>query len=118
MVLTASFERLLVYIGFTLSIFALLTVLGMMVMRVKYPHLHRPYKTFGYPVTPILFILSSLWIILFSIQSNPMATLCGAGTILCGILAFLYFDRKGIPHFAGEPSPACELLPTGKRASK
>jgi APA family basic amino acid/polyamine antiporter len=119
MVLTASFERLLVYIGFTLSIFALLTVLGMMVMRVKEPHLNRPYRTFGYPITPILFILSNLWIILFSIKSNPMATLCGAGTILCGILAFLYFDRKGIPHCTREPSPACDRLPpTGKRASK
>jgi basic amino acid/polyamine antiporter, APA family len=94
MVLTSSFEKLLIYIGFTLSIFALLTVLGMMVIRVKGNHPESPYRTFGYPFTPILFILSNLWIILFSVCANPLATICGTGTILCGVLIFYCFNRK------------------------
>ena len=93
MVLTSSFEKLLIYIGFTLSIFAVLTVLGMMVLRIKGHYPASPYKTFAYPITPILFILSNLWIIVFSIKDNPLATLCGGGTILCGIAVFLFFNR-------------------------
>ncbi len=94
MVLTSSFEKLLIYIGFTLSIFAMLTVLGMMVIRVKGRHPESSYRTFGYPFTPILFILGNLWIILFSIYANPLAAICGAGTILSGVLIFYCFNRK------------------------
>ena len=94
MVLTSSFEKLLIYIGFTLSIFAVFTILGMMLIRVKGNHPERSYRTFGYPFTPILFILGNLWIILFSIYANPLATICGTGTILSGVLIFYCFDRK------------------------
>ena len=105
MVFTSSFEKLLIYIGFTLSIFAVLTVLGMMVLRVKGSHPESPYKTFGYPVTPILFILSNLWIIAFSIKGNPMATLCAAGTIVGGIVVFLCFNWKTPRFFSGNRLP-------------
>ncbi len=94
MVVTSSFDKLLLYIGFTLSLFATLTVIGMMVLRSKGLYLKSPYKTFGYPVTPILFILFNLWIILFCIKGNPMVFLYGAGTIGAGILAFFFFNRK------------------------
>ncbi len=92
MVITSSFDKLLLYIGFTLSFFTMLTVLGMMVLRGRQPDLIRPYKTFGYPVTPILFILMNLWIIVFSIKGNPIVTLYGAATIIAGIL-FYYFRK-------------------------
>ena len=69
----------------------------MMVLRVKQADLIRPYKTFGYPVTPILFILMNLWIIIFSIKGNPIVTLYGAATIVAGIL-FFYFRRMMNPN--------------------
>ena len=94
MVLTTSFDKLLLYIGFTLALAAMLTVIGMMVLRRKGFHLKSPYKTFGYPVTPILFILFNLWIILFCIKENPVVFFYGAGTIAAGILAFFYFDIR------------------------
>jgi len=56
MAVTASFDKLLLYIGFTLSLFAMMTVVGMMMLRIREPDLVRNYKTFGYPVTPLLFI--------------------------------------------------------------
>ncbi|MBW1868434.1 MAG: amino acid permease, partial [Deltaproteobacteria bacterium] len=59
MVITATFDKLLLYIGFTLSLFAMLTVLGMMVLRIREPDLVRKYKTFGYPVTYGLSIFQS-----------------------------------------------------------
>jgi len=94
MVISASFDKLLIYIGFTLSLCAMLTVVGMILLRTKQPALARNYKTFGYPVTPLLFILGNLWIIYFSIKSRPVTSLFGLGTIGLGLLVFLYFGNK------------------------
>ena len=76
----------------SMSLFTMLTVLGMMRLRMKQPDLMRSYKTFGYPVTPVLFILMNVWIIIFSIIGNPFVTLYGAATITAGIF-FYYFRR-------------------------
>ena len=94
MVVTASFDKLLIYIGFTLALCATLTVVGMILLRITQPALKRDYKTFGYPVTPFLFILGNLWIIYFSIRSRPIASLFGLGTIGLGILVYLYFSIR------------------------
>ena len=94
MVITASFDKLLLYIGFTLSLCAMLTVVGMMLLRIKKPDLKRSYKTFGYPVTPLLFISGNLWIIYFCIKSRPITSLFGLGTIGLGVLVYSYFRRK------------------------
>jgi len=94
MVITASFDKLLLYIGFTLSLCAMLTVVGMMRLRIKKPDLERSYKTFGYPVTPLLFISGNLWIIYFCIKSRPITSLFGLGTIGLGVLFYTYFKKK------------------------
>lgn len=94
MVVTASFDKLLIYIGFTLSLCASLTVVGMILLRLRQPGLKREYKTLGYPVTPILFVLGNLWIIYFSIKSKPMASLIGLGTIGVGMLVYFCFRKK------------------------
>ena len=92
MVITSSFDRLLMYIGFTLSLFAMLTVIGLIILRLKKPGLERPYRTFGYPVTPLLFILSNMWIIVYSIKDNPFVLIYGGGTIAAGILVYIYYS--------------------------
>jgi len=96
MVITASFDKLLIYIGFTLALCATLTVVGMILLRITQPALKRDYKTFGYPVTPLLFILGNIWIIYFSIRSRPVASLFGLGTIGLGILVYLYFSIRRV----------------------
>ena len=53
-ILTGAFEPVLAYSGFTMNLFALLVVLGVFVLRRREPNLPRPYKTWGYPVTPAL----------------------------------------------------------------
>ncbi|MGD2029698.1 MAG: amino acid permease [Desulfobacterales bacterium] len=93
MVVTASFDKLLIYIGFTLSLCAMLTVAGMMVLRKTQSSVDRSYKTFGYPVTPLLFILGNLWIIYFSVKSRPIISLFGLITIGLGLLVYLYFGK-------------------------
>ncbi|MBN1843677.1 MAG: amino acid permease [Deltaproteobacteria bacterium] len=94
MALTASFGKLLLYIGFTLSLCAMLTVLGMIILRIRQPSLVRDYGTVGYPLTPLLFILGNLWIIYFCIRSRPVTSLFGLGTIGLGMLAYLYFGSR------------------------
>ncbi|MFA6009037.1 MAG: amino acid permease [Desulfobacteraceae bacterium] len=94
MVISASFETLLIYIGFTLSLFAMLTVLGLMRLRFTSPTTTAAYKTFGYPITPLVFILGNLWIIVFSIKSRPVAALFGLGTIAIGAVVYYLFARK------------------------
>ncbi len=94
MVITASFDKLLIYMGFTLSIFTMLTVCGMMLLRTRIPTEIRPYRTFGYPLTPLIFIFMNLWIVIFSIKGNPTAVLCGGGTILAGVIAYYFFQFR------------------------
>jgi APA family basic amino acid/polyamine antiporter len=93
-ILTFSFEKLLIYIGFTLALFAMLTVLGLMILRLKQEALVTPYKTFGYPVTPIIFIAGNLWIAYFSIQNQPITSLWGLVTVAAGILVYLFLRRE------------------------
>ncbi|MDY6836377.1 MAG: amino acid permease [Thermodesulfobacteriota bacterium] len=102
MAFTTTFDKLLLYIGFTLSLCAMFTVIGMILLRMKQPYLKRDYKTFGYPITPLLFILGNIWIVYFSIKSKPITSLFGLGTIALGTLVFLYFkDGRRLNHKGG-----------------
>jgi APA family basic amino acid/polyamine antiporter len=94
MVITASFEKLLLYIGFTLSLFATLAVVGMMMLRIKKPDLDREYRAFGYPITPLLFILGNAWIVYFTVKSRPVTALFGSATIALGILGLPVFSEQ------------------------
>lgn len=94
MVVTSAFDKLLLYIGVTLSLFAMLTVIGMMVLRAKGLYSKSPYKTFGYPITPLFFILFNVWMIVFCIKENPMVSLYSGATIAFGMLVFFWFKQK------------------------
>ena len=91
MVLSASFETLLIYIGFTLSLCAMLTVVGLMRIRRRDGKQEGMYQTFGYPLTPLLFIAGNCWIIFFSVTSRPIAVLVALGTIAAGMAVYLFF---------------------------
>jgi APA family basic amino acid/polyamine antiporter len=94
MILSASYDRLLVYIGFTLSLFAMLTVIGLMRIRRITPCQAPVYRTWGYPLVPLAFILGNLWIIYFSIKSRPAPVVWGMATIAAGLVMYAYFYRK------------------------
>jgi len=94
LVLTSSFYAILMYVGFVLAIFSSLTVLGMMILRLKYPDRSRPYKTWGYPLTPILFVIGNLWIVIFSIKHNLAAFVWGLLTVATGWLIYEYFEGR------------------------
>ena len=90
LIVTSTFEAILTYLGFTLTLSSLLTVLGVFVLRVKQPETPRPYKTWGYPVTPLVFVGISLWIVVFVFLSKPVESLAGLGTIALGIPVYFW----------------------------
>jgi APA family basic amino acid/polyamine antiporter len=94
MVLTTSFNGLLLYVGFTLSLFAALTVLGLFRIRWSRPELRSRYRTLGYPVTPILFVLANAWIISYTLASRPLSSICGLVTIGSGLAVYWHFRRR------------------------
>ena len=94
MIVSASYDKLLIYIGFTLSLFAMLTVIGLMRVRRITPEETPAYRTWGYPLVPLIFILGNLWIIYFSIKSRPAPVIWGIATIAAGLVMYVYFYRK------------------------
>ena len=64
------------------------------VLRKKRPDLPRPYKTWGYPVTPIIFILAALYISVNSLVNQFKESLFGLGIILLGVPAYLYWRSR------------------------
>ena len=89
---TASFGPLLIYIGFTLNIFAALTVVSLFRLRREGRSKHK--VCVGYPVPPLVFLGFALWMTVWSIQSQPLAALAGVGTLLLGFGAYLLRSRK------------------------
>jgi APA family basic amino acid/polyamine antiporter len=86
MVLTSTFDAILVYAGFLLNIFNLLAVVGVIVLRFKQPSLPRPYKVWGYPATPILFALVSLWMTAYVFIERPVESVFVLLTFIGGYL--------------------------------
>jgi basic amino acid/polyamine antiporter, APA family len=92
LILTASFDKVLLYIGFTLSLSTFFTVLGLFVLRFRNKGKLDGYKTFGYPVTPIIFLALSAWMLFFTMKEHPKESLLGLATILAG--SVVYFIKK------------------------
>jgi len=92
LILTSSFEAVIKYIGFLLSLSSFLTVAGVILLRFRQPNLERPYKTWGYPITPIVYMLVTGWMMFFVIKNEPQITIAGIATLLAGLL--LYFINK------------------------
>lgn len=93
-VLSGSFRAVLVYAGFILNLFTFLTVAGVLVLRWRRPDLPRPYRTWGYPVTPLLFLALSGWTLWFLLASQPRESLAGLGTLLLGLPLYLLLTRR------------------------
>jgi APA family basic amino acid/polyamine antiporter len=90
-----TFERLFTYVIFGQWIFFGLTGAAVMVLRVKKPDLPRPYKTFGYPVVPVIFILSAAFISFNALLGSPRDTLIGLLVIFLGVPIYFLFVRWG-----------------------
>lgn len=89
LILSASFEQLLHYIQALLTVSSMAVVVGMMWLRIRHPGLERPFRAWGVPVTPIIFLACTGGILFFQIQQKPLECLWGALTLVIG--AAIYY---------------------------
>ncbi len=85
LMLTNSFEQVMLYTGFTLNLMSLLTVLGMVRLRWTMRGTHRPYRAWGYPLTPLVYTALSLWALGTLLTERPLESVAGLSTLVIGI---------------------------------
>ena len=89
LLLTRSFELVVVYIQFALLLCSLLTVIGVIVLRISRPNISRPYRVWLYPAPPILFAAITIWMMIYLLRSKTTESVAGLVTAIAGL--FLYF---------------------------
>lgn len=92
--LTGSYGQLLEYVIFAALVFYVLTTIALFTLRRKRPDLERPYKAFGYPVIPALYMLSCLGIAVILLFAKPAYTLSGLVIVLLGIPVYYLWRRS------------------------
>jgi APA family basic amino acid/polyamine antiporter len=87
-------ENLITYTVSIEWIFFTLAAAGIFIFRKKCKNAERAYRTFGYPVTPIIFILINIWFVINIMINKPLHMAIGFGFLLLGIPLYLYFRKK------------------------
>ena len=94
-ILTSSFESVLLFAGFTLALNSFVTVLGVFVLRWRQPDLERPYRTFLYPLPPLIYLGLTGWTLLFVLMNRPVEGSFGLAVIASGLLVYALAARAG-----------------------
>ena len=92
--LTGTFEQLFTYVIFVAIIFWIAAAASVFTLRKKFPNLHRPYKVWGYPVVPIVFIVASVGILANTLMESPVESLTGLGFLALGVPVYLYWKNQ------------------------
>ena len=94
MLFTRSFEAVLDFIQFSLLFCSFFTVLGVIKLRITRPDLPRPYRAWGYPVTPVIFLLVTLFMMYYLAVDRPLQSFFGALIMISGLLIYVVFRKK------------------------
>jgi len=94
LILTGTFEALVVYSGFVLVFFSALAVAALIVLRVQRPELSRPFRVPLYPWTPLVFVGFSAWILIYTAWGRPIESSLGIITVLLGLPMYFYWRRR------------------------
>ncbi len=89
------FELLTNLLIFSLSVFYMLAVLAVIILRIRFPQLKRPYRTWGYPVVPLIFLAVYVWFLAQVYMSSPLESRAGVGFILLGIPIYFAYGKWG-----------------------
>lgn len=93
--LSGSFDTLTDYVVFGSWIFYAMVASSIFVFRWKHPDAERPYRAFGYPVVPFVFVLVAGWLLITTVVSSPKQSFIGIGLILLGIPVYYYLTNRG-----------------------
>jgi APA family basic amino acid/polyamine antiporter len=94
LILTGSLDALANYVGFAITLFAGVAVAAVFVLRAREPGAPRPFRAVGYPLTPAIFVIVSLAIVLNALYREPVVTGTGAAIIAAGIPLYFWFSRR------------------------
>ena len=92
--LSGTYGQLLEFLVFAVVLFYILTVLGLFVLRFRRPDMERPYRVFGYPVLPGLYLLLALFIEVQLLRYKPQFTWPGLAIILSGVPVYWFWQRS------------------------
>ena len=87
-VLSGRIDQIQQYAGFTLTLFSSLAVSCVIVLRIRRPEIERPFRAWGYPATPLVFLAVSAWVMYWALQGRPVESVLGLLTVLLGGLIF------------------------------
>jgi len=93
--LSGSYDTLTDYVIFAAWIFYALNTASVFILRRRLPDAERPYRTIGYPVVPLVFIVSAAWLIVNTLTATPTQALAGLGIILLGLPVYAYWALRG-----------------------
>jgi basic amino acid/polyamine antiporter, APA family len=89
-----TFESLISYVVFTDWIFFALTAFSVILFRRRRPDAERPYKTFGYPLTPLFFVTISTLFVLYTLFEKPAEAIAGLGFLALGVPVFYFWKKR------------------------
>jgi APA family basic amino acid/polyamine antiporter len=96
LVLSGSLAQLVSYTGFAVVLFSGVAVAGLFVLRWKRPEAPRPYRAWGYPLSPAVFVGAAVLMLGNEIWTRPAPALTGLGVIAAGIPLYLWFRRRSL----------------------
>ena len=85
---TQSFEAVLDFIQFSLALCSFFAVLGVIKLRITHPNLPRPYRAWGYPVTPVVYLAVMLFMMYYLVVNRPVQSLAGLGMMVAGLAIY------------------------------
>jgi APA family basic amino acid/polyamine antiporter len=88
-IVSATFESILVFSSFVLGINTLFSVIGVFILRLKKLNIKGAYRTFGYPIAPLIYLAVTLWTLIYVLISKPQEGSMGIAIIVAG--AIMYF---------------------------
>jgi APA family basic amino acid/polyamine antiporter len=92
--LSGTYQQLITYVVFASWVFYALSAAAVIRLRRRAPHLTRPYRAWGYPVTPVVFIGFAAWLVGMTIVETPVESAIGAGILLAGVPAYRYWASR------------------------
>jgi len=95
LVLSGTLSQLVSYTGFAVVLFSGIAVAGLFVLRRRYPDEPRPYRAWGYPLSPAVFVAAAAAMLANEVWSRPAPALTGLAVSLAGVPVYLWFDRRG-----------------------
>jgi len=99
LVVTGTFEQLVVYAGFVLALFSSVAVGSVIVLRWRAPQMQRPFRVRPYPLVPLIFVVVSTATMVWTLIGRPVESLLGVATVLSGLPAYFFFgaSKKTVP---------------------